>query len=106
MAVISVGYCFSNIPALMTVQSYNAALEDNFQKYEKAVQEGSTDDIRSVKESVYYYLERVTVKTDGTLIFNYLLLVFTLIVCLVAMWYVNQRISKPTREADKNWVKL
>lgn len=98
---------YSNISALQALQEYNVSMEEVLSKFNSGDQITNTEDINmesAIKnmEQMYYLMERIKNRTDGTLVFDDILMVLWVIVAVTMIFITKKIIVKPIKSASNN----
>ena len=99
--VIMALMCVANIAAFNLVGDYVDKLEKSVDEYGEACKSGDVDAQTSAYEDIDYVFEKTDTKVEGTVIFNYILVVATVVVIIAIMIVVHKTVAGPARLASQ-----
>lgn len=91
-----------NIAALGVIKDYSTEANDNIKRYEKAVQANDEQEEAAIEAEFDEWIRKNTVKIDGTLIFNLVLLVLAAVNIGIIVLVVFKTIAGPAKRAGKH----
>lgn len=100
LGVLLLLVCWSNISALKVMGDYNTSITGDLSTYEEAVAAGNTADMESVSASLEDTLGHMTLKINGTYVFDGILVVVILICMATIILVALKTIAKPAKSAD------
>ena len=90
-----------NLSAWSAIGEFNTHIANYVHQYEDLVHANDLDGIEKLEDSIEYELEHSAIRIDGTITFDYILLVFGLIFMIIVILIANMSIAKPARNASK-----
>ena len=100
LGILLVLICMLNLAALKNVQGFNDNLAETFEQYNEAVQSGDAEAIEAAKENYAYYVDRSNIRVSGTEIFDFILILFVLVLMAITTLVVSKTIAKPAKDAS------
>lgn len=100
LCVIMVLMCVLNAAALDTMLTYNAEIFDAVDTLSEASASGDTAAITAAQAPMEELERKTTVKIDGTLTFNWILLIAGIAIYIVAILVLRLTISNPAKKAN------
>lgn len=93
--------CVSNMSAMNFIQGYNKAISQNIDELQKAVASGDTALAEEIETSLITNGNHITLRIDGTYIFDVVLMVIILITVVIIIIVALKTIAGPAKSADK-----
>lgn len=91
---------YSNLSAWNAMNEFNTNIADLVSQYETLVHNNDLQGIANLESDINYQLERSIVRIDGTVAFDYILLIMSIAFMLISIIIANRSIAKPAREAS------
>ena len=93
--------CLLNLAALAKIGVFTKELDQQFDRYNQIVQQGNEEEIAQATEDYNHVVHLITVRIEGTEIFNLILIglnILSMIFCIVV---VKKTIANPAKSAEK-----
>ena len=98
LGVLALIMCLMNASALKTIAEYESEISSLVEKIDTAVKAGG--DVSKLHEDVDYVIERSQIRVSGTIVFNYILVVFSIAMTAVAILVALKSIIKPIKKTS------
>lgn len=92
---------YLNISAWQAMSDFNNNISSYVHQYEDLVHNNDLAGITELEEQIEYEMEHSITRIDGTVAFDYILLIASIAFMLIAVLIVNRSIAKPARDASK-----
>lgn len=89
--------CYLNLMAYKVLKEYSISLQKTIEGISKA----PAKEVVKLEEEAKYLLERITVKIDGTYIFDIFLVILAFIVTIIAIYDAMKKIGSPTKKVSE-----
>ncbi len=100
MGLLLVLSIYLNLAALQTIQQQNDRMAEDITAYEDMVRNQTTEGLEELEAEITYMIEHSATKIDGTVAFDYILIVAALIVVVVSVFAMNISIGRPAKKAS------
>lgn len=104
LGIITALMCVSNLSALSIMSGYRQSLSNVVTDFETA--NAGQEGVAEFGEEVEYLLERITLRIDGTYVFDVALVVVSLILTVIAIIVSRKWIGVPTKKVSKTLEKI
>ena len=99
MGVFMVLAVVLNLSAWSAIGGFNSNIREFVHQYEDLVHAGDLQGLAALEEDIDYQLTRSTIRIDGTVIFDYILLGLSVIFMAITFVIVRISIAKPAKSA-------
>lgn len=97
---------YLNLAALGTIKEQNERIANDIHVYEDMVHSGDLSGLAETEEEFEFILEKSATKIRGTVIFDFILIGFGVILIIISGIIVNQSIGKPAKKASVHLVDI
>ena len=96
--------CILNVQAYKVLDSYNQSLQEQIVVLQRDA--GSTEEITKAIEEIDYLMNRISIKIDGTYIFDVILVIVALLITAAAIFISLRLIVFPTKKVSRKLEEL
>lgn len=100
LGVMLLAVCFLNMSAMKALAEYNETLLQYFSDVGEAAASGDSGGVTQISEKLNDLFGHITIKIDGTYVFNVILVVVILILIAAIIFLAIRTIAAPARSAD------
>lgn len=91
---------YLNLAALQTIQEQNTRMANDITKYEELVRNQETESLAELETEIAYMIEHSATKIDGTVVFDYILIVIGILFEVISVLMANRLIARPAKNAS------
>lgn len=102
MGLLLILSIYLNLAALGTIKEQNDRMANDIYAYEDLVHTGDVNGLQELEEEFEYIITKSATKIRGTVIFDFILIGFGVILLIVSGIIVNKSIGKPAKKASKH----
>ncbi len=100
MGLLLILSIYLNLAALQTIQQQNDRMAEDITAYEEMVRNQTSEGLEELEAEFDYIITKSATKIDGTVVFDYILMVAGAIIVVVSVLAVNISIGKPAKKAS------
>lgn len=100
MGIMVILTCILNSSALRYVAGFNNSISEEVDNLKSALKNGNEKEIAEAEEQIEYYLKHGTIRVDGTIVFDNVLLVIAILEVVVLGVFASKNIVKPAKSAN------
>lgn len=97
---------YLNLAALGTIKEQNDRIANDIHAYEDLVHSGDLNGIEELEEEFEFIIEKSATKIRGTVIFDFILIGFGVILLIVSGIIVSRTIGKPAKNASEHLINI
>ena len=101
MGMLLVIFCALNVSSLKIIDGFNKTIAEEMESYRDGVENWNIDTINASGDAIDYAMEHASIRVQGTMVFDFVVLVLGIVVMIVGVVIANRNIAKPAREASK-----
>ena len=101
MGTLLVIFCALNVSSLKIIDGFNKTIAEEMESYRDGVENGNIDTINASGDAIDYAMEHASIRVQGTMVFDFVVLLLGIVVMIVGVVIANRNIAKPAREASK-----
>lgn len=102
MGLLLILSIYLNLAALGTIKEQNDRIANDIYAYEDLVHTGNEEGLQELEDEFEYIITKSATKIRGTVIFDFILIGFGVILLIVSGIIVNKSIGKPAKKASKH----
>lgn len=106
LGVLVMMTCLMNSSALKYMAGFNNSIDQEVKNLKQAIDDGDQKAIDVSEEKIEYYLNHGTIRVDGTIIFDNILLVISIILIIIMGIFAIRNIVKPAKTAKKQLIEI
>lgn len=106
MGLLLILAIYLNLAALGTIKEQNDRIASDIYAYEELVHSGDVEGLGELEEEFTYIIEKSATKIRGTVIFDFILIGFGVVLLVVSGIIVNQSIGKPAKKASVHLIDI
>lgn len=106
LGVLVMMACLMNSSALKYMVGFNNSIDQEVKNLKQAIDDGDQKAIDVSEEKIEYYLNHGTIRVDGTIIFDNILLVISIILVIIMGIFAIRNIVKPAKTAKKQLIEI
>ncbi|MBE5875444.1 MAG: methyl-accepting chemotaxis protein [Lachnospiraceae bacterium] len=100
MGLLLILSIYLNLAALQTIQEQNSRIADDITTYEEMIHSQSTEGLEELEAEFDYIIGKSATKIDGTVVFDYILMVVGVVIVVVSVFAMHLSIGKPAKKAS------
>lgn len=100
MGLLLILAVYLNLAALGTIKEQNDRIATDIHSYEDLVHNNDMEGLQELEEEFEYIIQKSATKIRGTVVFDFILIGFGVILLIVSGIIVNQSIGKPAKKAS------
>ena len=97
MGLLLILSIYLNLAALQTIQQQNSRMAEDITAYEDMVRNQTTEGFEELEAEIAYVIEHSATKIDGTVVFDYILIVAGIIIVGISVFAIHISIGKPAK---------
>ncbi len=100
MGLLLILSIYLNLAALQTIQEQNDRIADDITTYEEMIHSQSMEGLEELEAEFDYIIGKSATKIDGTVVFDYILMVVGVVIVVVSVFVMQLSIGKPAKKAS------
>ena len=97
---------YLNLAALGTIKEQNDRIANDIHAYEELIHSGDLNGIEELEEEFEFIIKKSATKIRGTVIFDFILIGFGVILLIVSGIIVSRTIGKPAKSASEHLINI
>ena len=100
LGILVILTCLLNSSALSYVAGFNTSVEQEVKNLKVAMEKGDQEAITKAEDNIAYSVKHGIIRVNGTIVFDNILLVFSIILVIVMGIFAHRNIVKPAKSAS------
>lgn len=106
LSILVVITSLCNISALYYVAGFNKSIKNEIKTLKTATENDDMQNAITAEDNIDDYLQHGIIRVDGTVVFDVILLVISMVFVVIMTWYTNKTIAKPLKSATEQLDKI